>query len=74
MKKLLVSAVVVVSMVAGSMALASPAIQKKHPGKDCAYCHVTAKVEKKKGLDCKKLQQGPNCATCHAKLPKDCPK
>lgn len=74
MKKILMSAVIVVSMVAGSMALANPAIQKKHPGKNCAFCHETGKVEKKKGQDCKKLQQNTPCVTCHAKMPKDCPK
>lgn len=74
MKKILISAVIIASMAAGSVALANPAIQKKHPGKTCAFCHETVKVEKKKGQDCKKLQQAANCATCHAKMPKDCPK
>ncbi len=74
MKKLLVSAVVVVSMMAGSVVLANPAIQGKHTGKkkgeaavNCVYCHDTAKIEKKAGQDKAALQKGASCtgSDCH---------
>ncbi len=77
MKKILISAVVVAAMAAGSMALASPAIMGKHAGKkgkadaavNCAYCHDAAKIEKKAGQDHAKLQAGESCALagCHKK-------
>jgi hypothetical protein len=54
--------------------MANTEIQKKHAGKKkdgkavgCAYCHTSAKIEKKKGLNLAALKKMPQClgSGCH---------
>lgn len=67
-------AILVGTIFAASVLLANPAIQTKHKGvkKDgkminCAYCHNTAKIEKKKGADINAINKNAACmgAGCH---------
>ncbi|MGV7930195.1 MAG: hypothetical protein AB2L13_15055 [Spirochaetota bacterium] len=66
--------VLLAAFCASSIALANPDIQKKHKGlkKDgkminCAYCHTTAKIEKKKGYGIALVNKNPLCmgSGCH---------
>ena len=68
------AALLVIAAFSVANLMANPAIMKKHAGKskgdkkvNCAYCHNTAKIEKKAGQDVKALEKNPAClgSGCH---------
>ena len=75
MTKMLVVALMLLTLFVSATLMATVPIGKKHkglthPGGDkvnCAYCHTKHKIEKKKGQDLDALKKKPSCAGegCH---------